>query len=57
MYIYWIMYMGISNGVMNMESEVGMVLGKFSTSMIVDVCAPSASVDTCSVAVNILCVC
>ena len=57
MYIYWIIYIGISDGVMKMESEVGMVLGKFSTSMIVDICDPSASVDTCSVAVNFLYVC
>ena len=46
--------MGILDGVMKMELDVGMVLSKFSTSMIVDVCAPSASVETCSVAVNFL---
>ena len=57
MYIYWIIYMGISDWVMKMESEVGMVLSKFSTSVIVDICDPSASVDTCSVAVNFLYVC
>ena len=49
--------MGILNGVMKMEWVVGTVSGKFSTSMIVDVCAPSAYVDTCSIAVNFLCVC
>ena len=54
MYIYWIMYMGISDGGMEMELVGGMVLGKFSTSMIVGVCAPSESVDTCSIAVNFL---
>ena len=51
------MHMGILDGGVNTESVVGVVLGESSTSMIVDVCAPSASVDTCSVAVNILCVC
>ena len=57
MNIYCIMYMGITYGGMKMDSVVGMVLGQFSTSMIVDVCAPSASVDTCSVAINFLYVC
>ena len=57
MHIYWIIYMGISDGGMKMKSEVGMVWGKFSTFMIVDVCVPSAYVDTCSVAVSFLYVC
>ena len=49
--------MGIPDGAMKMESVVGMVSDHFSTSTIVDVCAPSAYVDTCSVAVNFLYVC
>ena len=49
--------MGISDGGMNKESVVGTVLGNFSPSVIVGVCAPSESVGTCSVAVNCLYVC
>ena len=40
-----------------MKSMVRALLGKFYIFIIVDVCAPSASVDNFSVAVNSLCVC
>ena len=40
-----------------MKSVVGALVGKSYILIIDDVCAPSASVDNCSVAVNFLYVC